>query len=106
MYVLVSKERAKSQTPTFWGISMVVYSTVDTSAPRGRTLDGEDFRPLGIKVPRGVCPEEGGAAHGPLHPAVFIFKIVWFLFGFRGCSKGFVLGLFMASSGDSLIWIL
>ena len=58
---------------------------VDTSAPQGRTLDGGDIRPLGIKVPRGDSPEEGGAAHGPLHPAVFILKVVWFLYRFRGC---------------------
>ena len=37
---------------------------VDTSAPRGRTLDGGTF------VPRGDSSGEGRAAHGPLHPAV------------------------------------
>ena len=60
-------------------------SIVDTSAPWGRTLDGGDIRPLGIKVPRVDSPEEGGAAHGPLHPAMFILKVVWFLYRFHGC---------------------
>ena len=36
-------------------------SCVDTSALRGRALDGWDNRPLGMKVPWGVFPEEGGA---------------------------------------------
>ena len=43
---------------------------VDTSAPRGRTLDGGTIWSLGIKVPRGDSSGEGRAAHGPLHPAV------------------------------------
>ena len=76
VYVLVRKERAKSQTLTFWGTKMIICSIVDTSALRGRTLDGGDIRPLGIKVPRGVSLEEGGAAHGPLHPALLSSKLL------------------------------
>ena len=43
---------------------------IDTSAPRGRTLDGGTIGSLGIKVPRGDSSGEGRAAHGPLHPAM------------------------------------
>ena len=64
------KERAKSQTHSFWGASLSVLLHVDTSAPRGRTLDGGTIWSLGIKVPRGDSSGEGRAAHGPLHPAV------------------------------------
>ena len=69
--VLAREERAKSQTPTFWGTNMVICLTVDTSALRGRTIDGGDIRLLGIKILGGVCPEEGGPWAPPprnVHP--------------------------------------
>ena len=60
---------------------------VDTSAPRGRTLDGGTIWSLGIKVPRGVSSGEGRAAHGPLHPAVYrsleTLKVFMFIFVLR-----------------------
>ena len=52
---------------------------VDTFAPWGRTLDGGTARSLGIKVPRGDSSGEGGAAHGPLHPAVLSSKFLAFV---------------------------
>ena len=63
-------ERAKCRTPYLLGY--IVYSGlyVDAEAPQERTLDGGAARPLGIKVSWGSSSEEGGAAHGPLHPAV------------------------------------
>ena len=64
------EERAQSQTHSFWGASLSFLLRVDTSAPRGRTLDGGTIWSLGIKVPRGDSSGEGRAAHGPLHPAV------------------------------------
>ena len=53
-------------------LGYIVYSGlyVDAEAPQERTLDGGAARPLGIKVSWGSSSEEGGAAHGPLHPAV------------------------------------
>ena len=69
-FLLGEKERAKSQTHSFWGASLSVLLHVDTSAPRGRTLHGGTIWSLGIKVPRGDSSGEGRAAHGPLHPAV------------------------------------
>ena len=62
---------------------------VDTSAPRGRTLDGGTIWSLGIKVPRGDSSGEGRAAHGPLHPAVDRSLETWmvlFVFVFRSWS--------------------
>ena len=57
--------------PSLLGYSASLFGIhVDTSAPRGRTLDGGTIWSLGIKVPRGDSPGEGRAAHGPLHPAV------------------------------------
>ena len=59
---------------------------------------GGDIRPLSIKVPRGVSPEEGGVAHGPLHPTInksletlmvlFVSFLLWFSVLFSGCSSG------------------
>ena len=72
------KERAKSRALSFWGIEFLSDSDVDTSAPRGRTLDGGTARSLGIKVPRGDSSGEGGAAHGPLHPALLSSKFLVF----------------------------
>ena len=62
-------ERAKCRTPYLLGY--IVYSGlyVDAEAPQERTLDGGAARP--IKVSWGSSSEEGGAAHGPLHPAVY-----------------------------------
>ena len=48
---------------------------VDAEAPQERTLDGGAARPLGIKVSWGSSSEEGGAAHGPLHPALLTSKL-------------------------------
>ena len=65
---------------------------VDTSAPRGRTLDGGTIWSLGIKVPRGDSSGEGRAAHGPLHPAVDRSLETWmahlfvFCYGLGLCS--------------------
>ena len=64
---------------------------VDTSAPRGRTLDGGTIWSLGIKVPRGASSGEGGAADGPLHPAVH--KSLETLIVPQVCSSGVVLVL-------------
>ena len=61
VYVLVREERAKNQTLTFWRTNMIICSTVDNSALRGRTLYGGDIRPLGIKV-------RGGSRGGPWAP--------------------------------------
>ena len=61
--------------------------TVDTSAPWGRTLDGGDVRPLGIKVPRGDSPEEGGAAHGPSTPWCSSSKLFGFCIAFVAADK-------------------
>ena len=57
--------------PSLLGYRASLFGThVDTSAPRGRTLDGGTIWFLGIKVRRGDSSGEGRAAHGPLHPAV------------------------------------
>ena len=74
------KERAKSRALSFWGIEFLSASDVDVSAPRGRTLDGGTARSLGIKVPRGDSSGEGGAAHGPLHPALLSSKFLAFCY--------------------------
>ena len=76
------KERAKSRALSFWGIEFLSDSDVDTSAPRGRTLDGGTARSLGIKVPRGDSSGEGGAAHGPLHPLCYPQSFFVFLLRF------------------------
>ena len=66
----LSEEWAKWQNTSSWGPGLLFDLHVDTSAPRGRTLDGGTIWSLGIKVPRGDSSGEGRAAHGPLHPAV------------------------------------
>ena len=73
----------------------------------GVPLMGGTFVPSVSRSPWGDSLEEGGAAHGPLHPAVFILKVVWFLYRFRGCRSSFVLGqLHGLFFGDLLVWIL
>ena len=51
---------------------------MDAEAFQERTLDGGAARPLGIKVSWDSSSEEGGAAHGPLHPALFTSKLLGF----------------------------
>ena len=94
-FCLVREERAKSQTHSFWGANLsFLIGYVDISALWGRTLDGGDIRPLGIKVSWGVSLEEGRAAHGPLHPAVIKSLETLMVFLFRICLPfGFVFGL-------------
>ena len=65
----LNDEWAKWQNNPSWGTELLFAIHVDTSAPRGRTLDGGTIWSLGIKVPRGDSSGEGRAAHGPLHPA-------------------------------------
>ena len=50
-------------------------STVDTSAPWGRTLDGGDIRPLGIKVPRVTPRKKAGRPMGPSTPRCSFSKL-------------------------------
>ena len=67
---------------------------MDAEAFQERTLDGGAARPLGIKVSWDSSSEEGGAAHGPLHPALLTSKLLGFGVSsgmFR--QKGFCFGL-------------
>ena len=68
--------------PSLYLLGYTVYSDllVDSDAPQERTLDGGAARPLGIKVSWGVSSEEGGAAHGPLHPTLLTSKLLGFCF--------------------------
>ena len=67
--------------PSLYLLGYTVYSDllVGADAPQERTLDGGAARPLGIKVSWGVS-EEGGAAHGPLHPVLLTSKFLGFCF--------------------------
>ena len=109
--VLGLQERAKSWAHSSWGTEPLFDLDVDTSAPRGRTLDGGTIWSLGIKVPRGDSSGEGRAAHGPLHPAVnrsletlmallFVF-LLWSWF----CSSGCLYRVFCLW-GWYLVWYL
>ena len=65
-------ERAESRTHPFWGTSWVSCLNVHVSAlPGAVPLVGGNFVFLGTKVPWGVSSEGGGAAHGPLHTAMY-----------------------------------
>ena len=80
--------------PFLSGVYSFSGSLVDAEAFQERTLDGGAARSLGIKVSWDSSSEEGGAAHGPLHPALLTSKV----FGFGVSSgmfrqKGFCLGL-------------
>ena len=54
----------------------------------GGTLDGEDIRPLGIKVPCVVSPEEGGRPMDPSTPQCSSSKLFGFCFAFVACGDG------------------
>ena len=112
----LSKEWAKWQNNSSWGPEPLFDIHVDTSAPRGRTLDGGTIWSLGIKVPRGDSSGEGRVAHAPLHPAVnrsletwmallFVF-LLWSWFGHwlivsRFCLWGwYIVWLLCPSSPD------
>ena len=58
--------------PSLFLLGYTVYSDlyVDADAPQERTLDGGAAMPLSIKVSWGGSSEKGGAAHGPLDPAL------------------------------------
>ena len=71
--VSVLKERAKCRASTFWGIQFIRYLVILMHLKSERAA-----RPLGIKVSWGVSSEEGGAAHGPLHPALLSSKLLAF----------------------------
>ena len=72
------QELAKCRTPFLLGYTVYSGSLVDAEAFQERTLDGGAERPLGIKVSWDSSSEEGGAAHGPLHPALFTSKLLGF----------------------------
>ena len=72
------KELAKCRTPYLLGYKVYSGSLVDAEAFQERTLDGGAERPLGIKVSWDSSSEEGGAAHGPLHPALLTSKFFCF----------------------------
>ena len=72
------QELAKCRTPFLLGYTVYSGSLVDAEAFQERTLDGGAERPLGIKVSWDSSSEEGGAAHGPLHPALLTSKLLGF----------------------------
>ena len=76
------EEQAKSRALSFWGIESLSDSDVDTSAPRGRTLDGGTTRSLGIKVPRGDSSRESrGRPMGPSTPLCYPQSFLVFCYG-------------------------
>ena len=64
-FCLVSEERAKSQTHSFWGASSAVLIHVDSSAPRGHSLDGGTIGPLVSRSPEVTPQEKAGRPMGP-----------------------------------------
>ena len=78
---------------SFWGISSIQTFYVVAEASQERTLDGGAARPLGIKVSWGSSSGEGGAAHGPLHPALSTSKLSVLCLSRMFWNEGFHLGL-------------
>ena len=86
--------------------SLSRFFLVDTKASQERTLDGGAERPLGIKVSWDSSSEEGGAAHGPLHPALSTSKLLGFgVLSGMFWQKGFCLGLlFWGFALRKIVW--
>ena len=79
VFVLIYQSGLRAE-PIPSGVYSLFNISVDAFAFQERTLVGGAARPLGIKVSWGVSSEEGGAAHGPLHPALFSSKFLAFCF--------------------------
>ena len=67
-----SKGPAKSRTHPLGVFVYLLGSMFGYCATGGGYHGGGVFGPLGTMVPWGDSPREGRAAHGPLHPAVWI----------------------------------
>ena len=94
----VSENKSGLSAGPLFLLGYTVYSgsIVDAETFQERTLDGGAARSLSIKVSWDSSSEEGGAAHGPLHPALFNLKAVLILVSLQfGCfgKKVFCLGL-------------
>ena len=77
--------------PSPLGVSVLCLASLrGYCATGGGYHGGGVFGPLGTMVPWGDSPREGRAAHGPLHPAVFIPL---------GCCCGFCRVFVFGSSG-------
>ena len=85
LFVSAYKSGLRAGPLSFWGISSTS-AYVGAEAFQERTLDGGANRPLGIKVSWNSSSEEGGAAHGPLHPALSTSKF------FESCFSVLLLG--------------
>ena len=68
--VLENKSWLSAGPPFLLGYTVYSGFLVDAEAFQERTLDGGAARPVDSSS------EEGGAAHGPLHPALFTSKLL------------------------------
>ena len=88
------KERAKCRTPFLLGYKVFQVSLSILMRLRSVPLMGGPRSPSVSRSPEDSSSEEGGAAHGPLHPALLTSKLSGFGVSsgmFR--QKGFCLGL-------------
>ena len=77
--LLLATKRGRSGR-TFSGVPVLFPNLECYCVPGGGYLGGGSF---GSSVPRspGTTLQRGGAAHGPLHPAVFFSKLCFCVFG-------------------------